>query len=150
MNRPRLIRGVRIAVSAVFGMLCVLLLVLWVRSYWALSTFGEYVTPSHRYHLYSFKGQLVLSKYQRSWAGAELILFAPTEGLEEVAAHPPRFGIGTWYGGDFIVVSYWLVTVANLCLAIVPWLPWRFSLRTLLIATALIAGVLGLAVCAAN
>jgi hypothetical protein len=150
MDRPRLIRDLRIAVSAVFGVLCVVLLVLWVRSYWKLSTFGEYVTPSHRYHLYSFKGQLVLSKYQRSWAGAELILAVPIEGLEEVAAHPPGFGIATWYGGDFIVVSYWLMIVANLCLAIMPWLAWRFSLRTLLIATTLIAVVLGLVVWSAN
>ena len=34
MDRPRLIRGLRIAVSAVCGILCVLLIVLWVRSYW--------------------------------------------------------------------------------------------------------------------
>src|SRR3990172_5892103 len=33
MDRPRLIRGLRIAVSAVFGILCVLFIVLWVRSY---------------------------------------------------------------------------------------------------------------------
>ena len=34
MDRPRLIRGLRIALSAVFGILCLLLIVLWVRSYW--------------------------------------------------------------------------------------------------------------------
>ena len=34
MNRPRLIRGLRIAWSVWWGILCVLLIVLWVRSYW--------------------------------------------------------------------------------------------------------------------
>src|SRR5262249_19882304 len=33
MNRPRLIRNLRIAWSAWWGMLCVLLIVLWVRSH---------------------------------------------------------------------------------------------------------------------
>jgi hypothetical protein len=33
MDRPRLIRGLRIAVTAVCGVLCVLLIGLWVRSY---------------------------------------------------------------------------------------------------------------------
>ena len=33
MNRPRLIRGLRIAWSVWWGILCVLLVVLWVRSY---------------------------------------------------------------------------------------------------------------------
>jgi hypothetical protein len=36
MDRPRLIRSLRIAVSAVCGILCLLLIVLWVRSYWWL------------------------------------------------------------------------------------------------------------------
>src|SRR5262245_56059937 len=34
MTRPRLIRGLRIAWSVWWGILCVLLVVLWVRSYW--------------------------------------------------------------------------------------------------------------------
>src|SRR5262245_41182892 len=34
MNRPRLIRGLRISWSMWWGILCVLLIWLWVRSYW--------------------------------------------------------------------------------------------------------------------
>jgi hypothetical protein len=41
---------------------------------------------------------------------------------------------------------HWLGVVFCVCLSFVPWLPWRFSLRTLLIATTLLAVVLGLIV----
>src|SRR5262245_28443668 len=34
MNRPRLFRGIRIAWSVGCGVLCLLLIALWVRSYW--------------------------------------------------------------------------------------------------------------------
>ena len=48
---------------------------------------------------------------------------------------------------------FWLVSVAVATLGVAPWigcLRWRFSLRTLLIATTLVAVVLGLAVYAAR
>ena len=42
-DRPRLIRGLRIAWSVWWGILCVLLIVLWVRSYWRFDrvSFGK-------------------------------------------------------------------------------------------------------------
>jgi hypothetical protein len=39
MDRPRLIRGLRIAWTVGCGILCVLLIALWVRSYWRHDTF---------------------------------------------------------------------------------------------------------------
>jgi hypothetical protein len=45
---------------------------------------------------------------------------------------------------------WWSVTLVSM-LAIVPWIPsirWRFTIRTLLLATTLLALVLGLVVCA--
>jgi hypothetical protein len=52
-----------------------------------------------------------------------------------------------------IMLPHWAVVVFFGSLAILPWMPhvrWRFSLRTLLIATTLVAVVLGLAVYAAG
>jgi hypothetical protein len=43
-------------------------------------------------------------------------------------------------------VRYWFPVTLSAVFAILPWLPWSFSLRTLLIATSLIAVVLGLVV----
>ena len=50
-------------------------------------------------------------------------------------------------GGKLVIrVPYWFLLVGSSLMAAVPWLPWRFTLRTLLIATTLVAVVLGLIV----
>jgi hypothetical protein len=40
-------------------------------------------------------------------------------------------------------LPFWIVVPVFLTLAAAPWIRWRFSLRTLLIATTLIAALLG-------
>ena len=45
-----------------------------------------------------------------------------------------------------VCVPYWFATLFFTVLATLPWFRWRFSLRTLLIATTLVAVVLGLIV----
>jgi hypothetical protein len=49
-----------------------------------------------------------------------------------------------------LVVPHWLLTTVALLLAIVPWIPWsrRFTIRTLLIITAIMSVALALAVTA--
>jgi hypothetical protein len=42
-------------------------------------------------------------------------------------------------------IPYWLLVLLTARIATVPWLKWRFSLRTLLIAVTLLAVLLGLA-----
>jgi hypothetical protein len=42
-----------------------------------------------------------------------------------------------------IYIPYWIPILLTITLAIIPWLRWKFSLRTLLIATTLIAVLLG-------
>jgi hypothetical protein len=48
-----------------------------------------------------------------------------------------------WALGPIIQVPQWFLLCIIAPLASVSWLPWRFSLRTLLIAMTLIAVVLG-------
>jgi hypothetical protein len=43
-------------------------------------------------------------------------------------------------------VPYWFASSLSILLATLPWFYWRFSLRTLLIGTTLVAVVLGLIV----
>ena len=51
-----------------------------------------------------------------------------------------------------LIIPYWLPCLAAATIALLPWLKWskRFSLRTLLIATTLVAVALGLIVWAAR
>jgi len=56
------------------------------------------------------------------------------------------FGIVEANGKHFAVVAYWCLAMFSSAIACMPWLPWlprRFSLRTLLIAMTLVAVVLG-------
>jgi hypothetical protein len=64
---------------------------------------------------------------------------------------PSVFGI-TWNfsGVNVVIVRYWLPVVVAAALAAVPWICYRFSLRTLLIATTLVAVMLGIAVYVAS
>jgi hypothetical protein len=45
-----------------------------------------------------------------------------------------------------VTVQYWLLAITSAVLARVPWVPWRFGLRTVLIAMTLVAVALGIAV----
>ena len=62
------------------------------------------------------------------------------------------FGSGQELFGPFIDIPQWFPVLLFATLATAPWIRWskRFSLRTLLIATTLVAVVLGLVVYAAR
>ena len=45
-----------------------------------------------------------------------------------------------------ISLPHWLVSLMSVAFVALPWLRWRFGLRTLLIATTLVAMVLGIVV----
>jgi hypothetical protein len=114
-------RKLCIAWSVLWGIDCVLLIVLWVRSYSQDDVLVHHA--NHRWIpvLESEDGRLTY-----------YLSVIPDSTLE---------------------IPYWVPVVFITALAIVPWirqLRWRFSLRTLLIAMALIAVVLGLAVYAAR
>lgn len=66
----------------------------------------------------------------------------PDSHLGICTLSPDRFELIPIGGG--VALPYWVILVVVTPLAAAPWLRWRFSLRTLLIATTLVAGVLGL------
>jgi hypothetical protein len=155
MTRPRILRLFRIAVSVVCGILCLLLIALWLRSY----TWQDWVWGRNSRLFCSYHGELSYVNLQRHFGSqprkrkAEPIT-ADTKQLVWVAVDRldiQRFGIriSTRKVHQVIGIRYWLSVAITATLAVLPWihkLPWRFSLRTLLIATALVAVVLGLVV----
>jgi hypothetical protein len=117
-------RNLRIAWSIMCGIACVLMIVLWIWSFrWESSAtvFHQYIRSIDRY--------LYFELLPRG-AGAYLLQFhgnsAPT--VSAVAA------------------PYWLLVPLAVALAFAPWIRWRFSLGALIIATTLVAAVLGSAV----
>jgi hypothetical protein len=152
------IRKLRIAWSVACVIACVLLIALWVRSYsWVDELEGSIVG----------RGVAALSAQGKF----RLDLYSPPYRLPGMWHSEPiqqrmTVGLNTSEGGTvfrtklihfsittkrvFLWSYHLLPTFVMAILAGTPWLPWRFSLRTLLIATTLVAVVLGFAVFVAN
>jgi hypothetical protein len=111
---------------------CVLLIVLWVRSYVAVDAWS-YHTKNGVFNVVPFDGQMAF--------------FLP--GTHISVDTIERTGLGTNY---FCKLPSWFPLLLTIAFAAAPWLPWksRFSLRTLLIATSLFALLLGLVVYASR
>ncbi len=139
-------RKLRIAWSVVWGLAAVLLIVLWVRSY--------------------FRTDVLLITHSEGWASSWGSVVMVVINLEStihtpvlfkldgrLASSPPEYSLlGIGYSPSpsplwpYVVIPFWLLTALVVTLAATPWLPKRFSLRALLIATTLVAVVLGLVV----
>jgi hypothetical protein len=139
MKYPKL----RIAWSVAWGVVAVLLCVLWVRSYWR---WDRVASNTQRYDAVSLGSARGGVQFERS-------VLPVVDGWESGLLDEPVGPILTplqWYGtptSHIIYIPYW---APFLLIAVVSGLPWlvvrRFSLRTLLIATTLVAVVLGLVV----
>jgi hypothetical protein len=166
-------RKLRIAWSVFWGLVFVLLIVLWVRSYWQFDLVLVRLSASNDVRIVSYRGQ-VASCISRPSGGrvAGEFRISPNAYMNSKAPwwisgtinselggslqrnftpNPVRMNFGEM-DGRIVVVPLWIALASSGSLATLPWIHWsnRFSLRTLLIATTLIAVVLGLAVCAAR
>ena len=146
-------RKLRIAWSVICGIACVLLIVLWVRSYWwadllAYRRGQTYVAVA--------TGRGIACFRWNSWQpwvtvgnklGCELL--GGPSGTIDSRLKPlewRRDTDPTTVFGLLISVPCWCCVAFFATLSAVAWIRWRFRLRTLLIATTLVAMVLGLIV----
>lgn len=139
-------RKLRIAWSVVWGLLAVVLFVLWVRSY----TYADTVDLGNRHKVCSYQGdvlwdtlvQLVVTVMTAQPNVHNVLhLRITTEPLNRLSLYMHDSGVA---------IPYWILTLVALVVTPLPWLRWRFSIRTLLIATALLAVLLALIVWAAR
>jgi hypothetical protein len=162
MARPRILRFLRIAVSAAFGILCLLLIPLWVRSYWWRDEIIGHISETRLVECNSVSGTLAL--------GTSVWPSLPPPYTDYVPWKVGSFRVDeegeTWFAGErlnsnwefylavppnqesAVFAPHWFLVLLAAALAIAPWikeLKWRFSLRTLLLAMTLVAIVLGLA-----
>jgi hypothetical protein len=154
MTRPRTLRLLRIAVSAVCGLLCLLMVVLWVRSCWREDTINGYLSPNDGFSCIAMGGRIILAFFLSIPENSHWVWYVNSDPTG-TSVSP----YGRWFGFGFlpqrgtnapaIIIPYWFPTLLFGLLAALPWLSWlrwRFSLRTLLLATTLVAVVLGLVV----
>jgi hypothetical protein len=153
-------RKLRIAWSVAWGIACVLLIVLWVRSYWWVDI--VYYRPASKtlFLMRSDQGAVSCGDWsdrvgtmgdppslgwtRRRW---------PFREGTEVANCPLFKRVFRWFDATSLFgyqLPVWFPTIFFATFAVAPWIVrdshWRFSLRTLLIATTLVAVLLGLIV----
>jgi hypothetical protein len=152
-------RKLRIAWSVAWGILAVLLCVLWVRSYWWVETAYWDITTTRRISISSMPGAL--------WFDTSIHGPFPTlpgwpikkdcEDTDRWLKVSHIFPVPSRMWGEFLlrrsdtlavmIMPLWFAIIGVIGIAAAPWLPFkRFSLCTLLIATTLVAVVLGLIV----
>ena len=154
-------RKLRIAWSVAWGVVAVLLCVLWVRSYWWQDSVDGRLSNLRTISISSWYGWV---KAESLWA--TLFLKEPSQlpqwSINSHYMEPdalfgtrrlPRHG-WVWQRESIanrrfftkIAVPWWFPVLLSITFAGLPWLrqiPHRFSLRTLLIATTLVAVGLG-------
>ena len=136
-------RKLRIAWSVAWGVLAVLLCVLWVRSYGRIDTVSGNFRQQQFVHFKSHNGIFtaftIHSIPGASWKGKVKHAHV-LEGQKWAffAARSRRI--------ISVATPVWPLVVVTLAASTLPWLSSRFSLRTLLIVTTVIALVLGLIV----
>jgi hypothetical protein len=151
----------RIAFSTTCGIACLLTCLLWVRSFWKEESLDHRTfTEGRIYGISSTYGTI------RLFYGTDIHLVKPgwspqwrvssqwhdnpgltAEEKEIIRKHSSKqFRWRILPSGFYVKAPYWLITLLIAASGVVPWFRWRFSLRTLLIATTLVAVVLGIIV----
>jgi hypothetical protein len=144
-------RKLRIAWSVAWGLAALLLIVLWVRSYWWI----DFVTVPNPMaaQISSGRGTIRFPRQNvptPSWRFVTISMVEVAAELKAQGEEPPvsprppllYFDIKPSY----VALSYLYPLVVFGAITGIPWIGNRFSLRTLLIATTLVAVVLGLIV----
>ena len=147
----RFLRYLRIAFSATCLVACLFLIALWVRSYWWADHVVQVNGNSATTHVYSNLGIVGISRTTESATQNEFTNAGWRYTVRSPAGREfplPKFE-WYWANGEISVrLPTWLPAIAFVVAATALWIRWsnRFSLRTLLIATTLVAIVLGLIV----
>ena len=151
-------RKLRIAFSAICGAACVLLIALWVRSYWWVQGVNGQLSANYAIGIGSLPGSIAISirrEAERPSLPRWTLESVETERWLKAFRRPGHSPHSRLWGAFFaerstVAVPYWFAILFFVALAAVPWLRRQFSLRALLIATTLVAVALGVIVYAVH
>jgi hypothetical protein len=148
---PPWLKYLRIAVSALSLLACMLLMALWVRSYWWVDLVCAQIATRYQISAVSFPGAVGIAVNENSSRPPRTLLSLPTDNfLQAQELNGRKYPSRVW--GMFNLdsrsplIPSWCLVLLTAAIGAVPWIPnlrWQFSLRTLLIATTLIAIGLG-------
>lgn len=140
-------RKLRIAWSVICGILCALLIMLWVRSYWKLDVWvcnGN----SNSTIIRTDTGLITFS--QSNFRSILVRRDAWVHSVENASSGMIYWQFDWIWRKDIVLIrsAIWVLALAFAILAGGPWIRWskQFTIRTMLIATAVVALVLGIIV----
>jgi hypothetical protein len=148
-------RKLRITWSVAWGVVIVLLAVLWVRSYWRSDFVGYNFEIDYGFGIRSSEGRTHFVSYNaRSYTGSSRIrttgFYLASFDVSQDGPPGPQWGFaikGRHKPATYLTVPHWSLLLVSILLVsrMIP-LRRRFSLRTLLIAMTLVAVGLGVIV----
>lgn len=147
-RRITILRFLRVAFTAVCTLLCVLVVVFWVRSYSYADTFFLRLIPTG--HIQAHTGDARMCVWferkpirESRWSSRRLSISEHTSPSDENRI--PWFDLAFWPTFARLYTAHWFLAVVAGSLAIVPWCPRKFNIRGLLIlvtAVAVVSGVI--------
>jgi hypothetical protein len=141
MNRARVFGFLRIGWSVGWGIVAVLWIAWWVRSYAVIDNVNFDFPGKSEIQLFTTKGSFAVSLQKANlgwfWNSPKTWLY------DREYPGPLQFQFTHVTGCSTLRMPYWFLVSICAAIAASSWPHWRFSLRTLLIATTLVAVVLG-------
>ncbi len=145
-------RKLRIAWSVAWGIVAVLLVMLWVRSYWWTDYLQLPTEAVHAVALQSYGASMNLIFFDSSSLGVRLDFALRASTADHDSPWMRKHGMLSGFAMVSTPTSFniaapnWFLIILSVALGGLLWLPSsrRFTLRTLLIATTLVAISLGL------
>jgi len=138
-------RKLRIAWSVFWGLVAVLLCLLWVRSYWHNESFGYY-GQTRSIGVASHGGVVTFKQIEQLASGGWEFSTWPSAGSRNLKSHFLITCSDLRAARTKIEVPHWMGVLALGCVVVAPFQFNRFSLRTLLLATTLVAVLMGVLV----
>jgi hypothetical protein len=154
MTRPHIIKWLRVGTSVVCLAVSAGLGWLWWRSHTWCDDMSRLRSNNVYTGLTSNHGTVVF--VHRTMTESEVLQSLWLQDLRghnawkrsQMKAYPTN-GLRSGYRNRSVLVPHWFPILTLAVLAAIPWLPWlrwRFSLKTLLLTTAIVSAVLGTAV----
>ena len=148
-----MLRKLRIAFSGMCGIVCVLLIVFWVRSYSKVENLYMHAWGSNLLIFSSGLGQFAVEllpprPQNPNWRFISQPAAPIAAQLEKIKAVAPTFKVIRDPESSIVLMRFWIPVITAGLLAVIPWATTvpRFGLRALLVTVTLFAVVLGLVV----
>jgi hypothetical protein len=148
MDRPRLVRLLRISISAASFLVCAAFVVLWCRSYSWMDDLEYYVIGDTSIRILSTEGQFVIGVQElpRHLANTGWLSSRDAKFRSNAPSFLGfRFRFNQRTKAIRLIAPIWFPVLASGVIAAVSGIrrPCQFSVRTLLVATTLVAVLLG-------